>query len=101
MKISVGLIGNSFALIADGIESLADIFSSLAVWSGIRISKKQVDHDHPWGHGKAEAIATMIASAALLGSAALIAYQALVHIGDSQQAPASFTIPVLRLNFCP
>ena len=62
IKISVGVLGNAYALIADGIESTADIFSSLIVWSGLQFSSKPPDADHPYGHGKAESLAAMAVS---------------------------------------
>ena len=56
VKISTGVLGNSYAMIADGIESTADIFSSLMVWGGLRLSSKPPDQSHPYGHGKAESL---------------------------------------------
>lgn len=95
IKVFVGLAGNSFALIADGIESLADVLSSIVVLSGLRVSRKDPDHDHPWGHGKAEAIATLLAGIGLLASAGIIIYSASKGIRSPDEAPAIFTIPVL------
>jgi cation diffusion facilitator family transporter len=57
IKIVTGIVGNSYALIADGIESTADIVSSLVVWTGLKISSMPPDEDHPYGHGKAKSIA--------------------------------------------
>ena len=74
-KIVAGIFGNSYALIADGIESTADIFSSFIVWSGLRIAVKPADANHPFGHGKAESIAAVAVSLMLLGAALLIAIQ--------------------------
>jgi cation diffusion facilitator family transporter len=59
VKIGVGLLGNSYALVADGIESASDIFSSLITWAGFQISLRPPDEDHPFGHGKFEALAGM------------------------------------------
>jgi cation diffusion facilitator family transporter len=70
VKIGVGWLGNSYALIADGIESASDIFSSLITWAGFQISLKPPDEDHPFGHGKFEAVAGMSSGVALLGAAA-------------------------------
>ncbi|MCZ6674324.1 MAG: cation diffusion facilitator family transporter [Verrucomicrobia bacterium] len=95
VKLLVGFIGNSFALVADGIESLADILSSVIVLSGLRVSRKQADHEHPYGHGKAEAIATLLAGIGLIVSAAIIAYHAIHEIRTPQGVPALFTVPVL------
>lgn len=95
IKLLVGFVGNSFALIADGIESLADVLSSTIVWSGLRVSQKQADHEHPYGHGKAEAIATLLAGIGLFISAGIIAYHAIREIIAPQSVPALFTVPVL------
>lgn len=76
-KIVAGVLGNSYALIADGIESTADIFSSFIVWSGLHIAVKPPDDDHPFGHGKAESLAALVVSLMLLGAAALIAVQSI------------------------
>ena len=53
-----GIVGHSDALIADAIESCADIFSSFLVLIGIRYANKPADEDHPYGHGKAEPLVT-------------------------------------------
>lgn len=95
VKLIVGFVGNSFALIADGIESLADVLSSVVVWSGLRVSGKEADHEHPYGHGKAEAISTLLAGLGLLVSASIIGYHAVREILTPQHAPAPFTIPFL------
>ena len=95
IKIVTGLLGSSYALIADGIESLADTASSLIVWNGLRFGSKEPDKDHPYGHGKAEAIATLIAGLGLLLSAAMIAWQAVSEIMHDHAQPALFTAPVL------
>jgi divalent metal cation (Fe/Co/Zn/Cd) transporter len=52
-KCTTGFIGHSFALVADGIESLSDVVSSTVVYLGLRLSIKPPDEDHPYGHGKA------------------------------------------------
>jgi cation diffusion facilitator family transporter len=72
VKIGVGLLGNSYALVADGIESASDIFSSLITWAGFQISLKPPDEDHPFGHGKFEALAGMFSGVALLAAAVVI-----------------------------
>jgi len=95
VKIATGLIGNSYALVADGIESTTDIISSVITWTGLRISTKPADQCHPYGHGKAESIAAAVVSAALLGAAALIAVQSIREILNPHHAPAWFTLPVL------
>ncbi len=95
VKMLVGFFGNSFALIADGIESLADVVSSAIVWTGVRISEKGADYEHPFGHGKAEAIAALLASVGLLVSAGIIAVNAVSEIVTPHHAPELFTVPVI------
>jgi cation diffusion facilitator family transporter len=95
VKISTGVIGNSYALIADGIESTTDIFSSLIVMGGLRISTKPPDEDHPYGHGKAESLAGLIVALFLLGAATMIAYQSIQEILSPQGSPAWYTLVVL------
>ncbi|MBL7162635.1 MAG: cation transporter [Anaerolineales bacterium] len=95
IKITTGLLGHSYALVADGIESTADIFSSLIVWGSLRISAKPPDHDHPYGHGKAESLAGAIVAMFLVGAAILIAVQSIREILTPHQTPAWYTLVVL------
>lgn len=97
IKIVAGVLGNSYALIADGIESTTDIVSSLVVWTGLKISSLPPDEGHPYGHGKAESIAAMVVALALLGAAVLIAVQSIREIVTPHHAPAWFTLLVLAL----
>ncbi|HWH71862.1 MAG TPA: cation diffusion facilitator family transporter [Candidatus Sulfotelmatobacter sp.] len=97
VKIVAGVLGNSYALIADGIESTTDIVSSLVVWTGLKISARPPDENHPYGHGKAESIAAILVSLALLGAAALIAVQSIREIQVPHHTPAWFTLLVLAL----
>jgi cation diffusion facilitator family transporter len=90
-----GYVGNSYALIADAIESTTDIGSSLIVWGGLRISGLPPDSDHPYGHGKAEPIAATIVSFALFAAAVGIAIQSIREIVTPHHAPAPFTLVVL------
>lgn len=95
VKIVVGLVGSSYAMIADGIESLADCISSVIVWNGLRVGAKEPDPEHPYGHGKAEAIATLLAGLGLVASGGIIAFQAVHEILQKHPPPESFTVPAL------
>ncbi len=97
LKIVTGILGNSYALIADGIESTTDLISSLVVWTGLKISALPADDDHPYGHGKAESIAGVIVASALLAAALFIAAQSVREIITPHHAPAWFTLLVLAL----
>ena len=95
VKISVGIIGNSYALIADGIESASDIFSSLITWTGFQLSLKPADEKHPFGHGKIESLAGVFSGISLFCAAGIIAYNSIMHIRIPHHTPAWFTLPVL------
>ncbi|RME71795.1 MAG: cation transporter [Verrucomicrobia bacterium] len=94
-KVVAGVLGNSYALVADGIESTADVFSSVVVWKAMRVSVKPADEEHPYGHGKAESIAAVFVAVGLLGAAALIAVQSVREIITPHHAPEPFTLAVL------
>jgi len=94
-KLAAGILGHSHALIADAVESFADVFSSLIVWRGLVVAAAPADEDHPYGHGKAEPIASTIVSAMLLGAALWIAITAFGEIRKPHQSPAPFTLIVL------
>ena len=96
-KIVAGVFGNSYALVADGIESCADIFSSVIVWGGLRVAVKPADADHPFGHGRAEAIAAVLVAVMLVAAAFLIMIQSVREILTPHHAPAPFTLAVLVL----
>ena len=90
-----GILGNSYALIADAVESTADILSSLVVWSGLRIAAREADEEFHYGYGKAEALAAAVVSLFLLAAAAGIGIEAMREIRTPHHAPAPFTLAVL------
>lgn len=90
-----GYFGNSFALIADAIESTTDVFSSILVLIGIKWSTKPPDKNHPYGHGKIEALTTFGVVGFLIFSAGVIAIQALQNLQQPQTQPESYTLWVL------
>ena len=94
-KLLAGVFGHSHALVADAVESLADIVSSIIVWRALVVAAQPADEEHPYGHGKAEPIAAAVVSAMLLAAAGLIAVQAMGQISDPHPAPAPFTLLVL------
>jgi cation diffusion facilitator family transporter len=92
VKLFAGIIGHSNALIADAVESSADIFSSLIVWMGLSIAARPADEDHPYGHGKAEPLAAAIVSLMLLGAAVGISLIAIRDIRTPHHLPSPFTL---------
>jgi len=95
IKIITGFLGNSYALMADGIESTLDIFSSMVVLGGIKISAMPADENHPYGHGKAESLAAMAVSLIILMAGLGVAVKSSFEIMRPHHAPALFTLIVL------
>lgn len=90
-----GYFGNSYALVADAIESTTDIFASFLVLFGIHYSNKPADENHPYGHGKAEPLVTFLVVVFLIASAAIIAYESITNIGTPHDLPEPWTLYVL------
>ncbi len=90
-----GFFGNSYALIADAIESTTDIISSLIVLLGLRYAKRPADENHPYGHGRIEPLITFIVVGFLIISATLIAYESIQNIQTAHDPPKAWTLYVL------
>jgi len=90
-----GVFGNSFALIADSIESTTDVFSSILVLIGLKLSTRPPDENHPYGHGKIEALVTFGIVGALVFSAGVICYNAILNLQEPQEQPEAYTLWVL------
>jgi cation diffusion facilitator family transporter len=95
VKIITGLVGNSYALIADGIESLNDLFSSIVIWFSLRIASRPPCDRYPYGQGKAEQLGALFSAVSLLGAGVIIVIQSVQNIFTRHEAPAWFTLPVL------
>ena len=94
-KVTAGLFGNSYVLIADGIESVLDIGGSAIIWGGLKFASRPPDATHPYGHGKAEPLAAGIVAAGVLLAALGLAIQSVREIFLPHHAPAPFTLIVL------
>jgi len=94
-KFVAGVLGHSHALVADAVESFADIFSAIVVWRGTVVAAKPADEEHPYGHGKAEPLAAATVSGLLLAAAVWIATKAFDEIGMPHPTPQPFTLVVL------
>jgi len=90
-----GILGHSYALVADAAESVADIGSSVVVYSGLRVAARSPDYDHPYGHGKAEPLATAAVGLLLCAAALGIAVESVQSMVAPHGAPAQFTLLVL------
>jgi cation diffusion facilitator family transporter len=95
-KMAAGILGHSHALVADAVESLADIFSSIVVWRGLVVAEEPADEEHPYGHGKAEPIASAMVSTMLLLAAVGIMAKSVQSMGRGEHpGPRAFTLVVL------
>jgi cation diffusion facilitator family transporter len=94
-KISAGLFGNSYVLIADGIESALDIAGSFVIWGGLKFAARPPDATHPYGHGKAEPMAAGIVAMGVIFAAVGLAVQSVREIFTPHHGPAPFTLIVL------
>lgn len=95
VKIIGGILGNSYALIADGVESMLDIMSSLVVWGSLRISTQPPNEQFPYGFGKVEPLSALVVATALLAAAIGIAIQSIREILTPHHSPAAFTLLIL------
>ncbi|MCM2339326.1 MAG: cation diffusion facilitator family transporter [Burkholderiales bacterium] len=92
IKWIAGIFGNSYALIADAIESTTDILSSLLVLFGIKYSSKPADKEHPYGHGRAEPLITFLVVCFLVASASIIIYHSIENIKTPHKLPETWTL---------
>lgn len=95
IKLLSGILGNSYALIADGIESAADIFSSFFVLLGFKYAQRPPDENHPYGHSRIEPLITFLVVAFLVTSATVIAYESIQNIRTPHKVPEAWTLIVL------
>ncbi len=92
-----GIFGHSYALIADAIESVTDIFASLLVLFGLKYANRPADENHPYGHGRIEPLITFLVVGFLVATAAFIAHESIQNIRTPHEAPKSWTLYVLGI----
>jgi cation diffusion facilitator family transporter len=95
IKLVAGWVGGSYALVADGVESCADVLGSLVVLGGMKIAAKPADENHPYGHGRAETLAALFVTILLLLAGLGIGVKAVQAIVNPSGIPAPFTLWVL------
>jgi cation diffusion facilitator family transporter len=97
VKFAGGIFGHTYALIADGAESLLDVLSSLLVWAGFRVAARPPDANHPYGHGKAEPLAALGVTGFVFLVAGWVAWEAVHKIITPHQGPHWATLPLLAV----
>lgn len=97
VKFAAGVFGQSFALVADAVESLVDIAGSAVVWSAMAYGDRPPDDEHPYGHGRMEAIAGLAVAGLVVAAGVWIAVEAVDGLRHPQPVPATFTLVVLAV----
>lgn len=92
LKLLAGLAGNSFALVADAMESVSDVLSSVLVFFGLKYASRPADQNHPYGHGRIEPLLTFTVVGFLVISATLIARESIHNIQTPHGMPAPWTL---------
>ena len=95
VKLITGIVGHSCALVADAVESMVDIAGSLIVWRALQYGARPPDKDHPFGHGKAEALAGMAVGLLIIVAGVGIAVKSVDGIVTPHEVPAWYTLVVL------
>jgi cation diffusion facilitator family transporter len=98
IKIAVGMAGNSTAVVADGLESAADVIASGFVLFGLTLAAKPADENHPYGHGRVETLTGLLIGLVLMGGGALISWNAIRRVGQPRDPLAAFVIWPLLIS---
>ncbi|MHC4657481.1 MAG: cation diffusion facilitator family transporter [Planctomycetota bacterium] len=97
LKVGVGLLAGSMALVADGIHSISDMTTDIAVLLGVHFGSKQPDEEHPYGHGRTETFATGFIGAVLIVVGAVMIYRAAVDVAAGEYATPGFVVLFVAL----
>lgn len=95
VKFAGGILGHTFALVADAAESLLDVLTSILVWAGFRVAARPPDENHPYGHGKAESLAALAVALFVFAMAGLVGWHAVQEIRTPHRAPEWWTLLVI------
>ena len=96
-KLLAGILGHSYALVADAIESTSDVLASLIVYGGLRLATRSATEEYPFGFARAEQVAAAVVGVMLIGAGIGISIEAVREIRTPHHAPAPFTLVVLVL----
>ena len=93
-----GIVGQSFALISDAVNSIGDSLGSVIVLFALRVAQRPPDPDHPYGHTRAEAVAGLSVAWLIAFSAVLVGWEAVAHLFDKHSSPAAWTLWIAAAN---
>jgi len=91
-KLATGFLGNSAAMIADGVHTLSDVFTTIIVMISLWVSRQPADKEHPYGHGRAESIAAKVLSLALLTASFTTFKTGVVNLFNRTGPPSTITL---------
>ena len=97
-KLIGGVVGNSFALIADSVNSLGDVVTTLVVLYALRVAQRPPDEDHPYGHTRAEGIAASNIALLIIVSALIVGWEAIERFDAPHGVPAVWTLWIAGAN---
>ncbi|HEV7280984.1 MAG TPA: cation diffusion facilitator family transporter [Pirellulaceae bacterium] len=98
VKLVAGIVGSSFALISDAVNSLGDTLASVVAIVALRYAQTPPDEEHPYGHTRVEAVAASNIAVIIIGSALLIAWEAIARFGARHDVPPVWTLAVAGGN---
>ncbi|MBX3424008.1 MAG: cation transporter [Pirellulaceae bacterium] len=97
-KLTGGLIGNSFALVADAVNSLGDAVTTVIVLYSLKVAQRPADQEHPYGHTRAEGVAALSVSLLIIMSAAMVGWEALQRLSVQHGVPPWWTLWIAGAN---
>ncbi len=98
VKLAGGIIGQSFALIADAVNSIGDVVTTIVVLVALRVAQKPPDAEHPYGHSRAEGIAATNVALLIIISAGVVIWEAVNHFSRPHHLPPLWTIWIAGAN---
>ncbi|MEZ6069303.1 MAG: cation diffusion facilitator family transporter [Pirellulales bacterium] len=98
VKLVGGIISGSFALIADSVNSLGDVVTTLVVLFALRVAQRPPDREHPYGHSRAEGIAASNVALLIILSALAVGWEAIQRFNLSHELPPVWTLWIAGSN---
>jgi cation diffusion facilitator family transporter len=98
VKLIAGIVGHSFALLADAVNSIGDVISTVVVLFALRVAQRPADDEHPYGHTRAEGIAATNVAVIIIISAILVGWEALRQINTGNLVPPGWTLWIAAAN---
>jgi cation diffusion facilitator family transporter len=98
VKLVAGIIGHSFALIADAVNSIGDVVTTVVVLFALRVAQLPADEEHPYGHTRAEGIAATNVALIVILSALVVGREAIQRFNMEHEIPPSWTLWIAGAN---